>query len=193
MLRNYYYSRDNHNTPARLDQREWAQGAYLCFRSGYTDTPIGVGIDLHGFYALELDGEGGSGGAGILPLNSKKEPESEFSSAGAAVKLRGLDNALEACDQYLENPVVAEGVSRLLFRPSWVRRQKTTAYRTYPFSIFCSQCMKALHVTTCTINPSRRRQLGFHQHAKYCRERQLAALGVGPKEFQCENIFQSRV
>lgn len=122
MLRNYYYSRDNHNTPARLDQREWAQGAYLCFRSGYTDTPIGVGIDLHGFYALELDGEGGSGGAGILPLNSKKEPESEFSSAGAAVKLRGLDNALEACDQYLENPVVAEGVSRLLFRPSWVRR-----------------------------------------------------------------------
>lgn len=70
VLRNYYFSRDNHNTPARLDQREWVQGAYLSFRSGYTDTPIGVGIDVHGFYGLKLDGGGGSGGAGLLPLLS---------------------------------------------------------------------------------------------------------------------------
>jgi len=45
LLRNYYFSRDNHDTPARLDQREWVQGAYLSFRSGYTVSPIGVGID----------------------------------------------------------------------------------------------------------------------------------------------------
>lgn len=113
LLRNYYFSRDNHNTPARLDQREWAQGAYLSFRSGYTDTPIGVGVDVHGFYGLKLDGGGGSGGAGLLPLNSKKEPESEFSAAGAALKLRGFDSLVQVGDQYLENPVVAGGVSRL--------------------------------------------------------------------------------
>lgn len=113
LLRNYYFSRDNHNTPARLDQREWVQGAYLSFRSGYTDTPIGIGVDVHGFYGLKLDGGGGSGGAGLLPLDSKKEPESEFSAAGAALKLRGFDSLAQAGDQYLENPVVAGGVSRV--------------------------------------------------------------------------------
>ncbi|MEG1343319.1 MAG: OprD family outer membrane porin, partial [Pseudomonas sp.] len=38
LLRNYYFARDNHHTPARRDQREWAQGVLLSFRSGYTDT-----------------------------------------------------------------------------------------------------------------------------------------------------------
>lgn len=113
LLRNYYLSRDNHDTPTRLDQREWVQGAYLSFRSGYTDTPIGVGIDVHGFYGLKLDGGGGSGGAGLLPLNSKKEPESDFSAAGATIKFRGFGSLVQAGDQYLENPVVAGGVSRV--------------------------------------------------------------------------------
>ncbi|WP_408596791.1 OprD family outer membrane porin [Pseudomonas sp. PLMAX] len=113
LLRNYYFSRDNHDTPARLDQREWVQGAYLSFRSGYTDTPIGVGVDVHGFYGLKLDGGGGSGGAGLLPVNTKREPESDFSAAGAALKFRGFDSLLQAGDQYLENPVIAGGVSRV--------------------------------------------------------------------------------
>ncbi|MCT2378443.1 OprD family porin, partial [Pseudomonas aeruginosa] len=63
-LRNYYFARDNHDAPSRRDQREWAQGLMLSFRSGYTDTPIGIGLDAHAFYGLRLDGGGGSGGAG---------------------------------------------------------------------------------------------------------------------------------
>ncbi|MGV8384442.1 OprD family outer membrane porin, partial [Pseudomonas aeruginosa] len=27
-----------------------AQGLMLSFRSGYTDTPIGIGLDAHAFY-----------------------------------------------------------------------------------------------------------------------------------------------
>lgn len=114
LLRNYYLGRDNHNTPSRLDQREWVQGVYLSFRSGYTDTPIGVGVDVHGFYGLKLDGGGGSGGAGLLPLDSKKAPESDSSAAGAALKLRGFGSLVQAGDQYLDNPLVASGVSRVV-------------------------------------------------------------------------------
>ncbi|SUD31313.1 outer membrane porin, OprD family [Pseudomonas fluorescens] len=113
LLRNYYLGRDNHNTPSRRDQREWVQGVYLSFRSGYTDTPIGVGLDVHGFYGLKLDGGGGSGGAGLLPLDSEGAPQSDFSSAGAALKLRGFDSLMQAGDQYLENPLIASGVSRV--------------------------------------------------------------------------------
>lgn len=57
-IRNYYFARDNHDTPSRRDQREWAQGLMLSFRSGYTDTPIGIGLDAHAFYGLRLDGGG---------------------------------------------------------------------------------------------------------------------------------------
>lgn len=83
-LRNYYFARDNHDAPSRRDQREWAQGLMLSFRSGYTDTPIGIGLDAHAFYGLRLDGGGGSGGAGVLPLDSAGRPADSFSAAGAA-------------------------------------------------------------------------------------------------------------
>ncbi|VFT62957.1 porin [Pseudomonas aeruginosa] len=113
-IRNYYFARDNHDTPSRRDQREWAQGLMLSFRSGYTDTPIGIGLDAHAFYGLRLDGGGGSGGAGVLPLDSAGRPADSFSAAGAALKLRGLDSLLKIGDQLLENPVIASGVSRMV-------------------------------------------------------------------------------
>jgi len=112
LLRNYYFGRDNHHTPARRDQREWAQGVLLSFRSGYTDTLIGMGLDVHGFSAVRLDG-GGSGGAGLLPLNSRGQLEDEFSAAGAAMKFRAFDSLLKVGDQLLENPLIASGSSRL--------------------------------------------------------------------------------
>ncbi|VCY56658.1 Porin D [Pseudomonas aeruginosa] len=98
-IRNYYFARDNHDTPARRDQREWAQGFMLSFRSGYTDTPVGVGLDVHGFYGLRLDGGGGSGGSGLLPLDARGRPEDRFSAAGAALKLRGFDSLVKIGDQ----------------------------------------------------------------------------------------------
>lgn len=113
-VRNYYFARDNHDTPSRRDQREWAHGLMLSFRSGFTDTPVGVGLDVHGFYGLRLDGGGGSGGGGVLPLDSQGRPADHFSAAGAALKLRGFDSLMQIGDQLLENPVVASGVSRMI-------------------------------------------------------------------------------
>ncbi|WP_416310271.1 OprD family outer membrane porin [Pseudomonas sp. W03] len=113
LVRNYYLQRDNHSDLVTSNPTEWAQGFLLSFRSGFTDTPIGVGVDAHGFLGLKLDGGGGSGGAGLLPLDSSRKPEDEFSSAGAALKLRYLDTLVKAGDQLVENPLVASGTSRL--------------------------------------------------------------------------------
>ncbi|KJK05882.1 MULTISPECIES: OprD family outer membrane porin [Pseudomonas] len=113
VLRNYYFQRDNHSDLVRRDPTEWAQGFLLSFRSGFTDTPIGVGVDAHAFLGLKLDGGGGSGGAGLLPLDASGAPEDEFSSAGAALKLRYLDTLVKAGDQLVENPLVGSGTSRL--------------------------------------------------------------------------------
>ncbi|WP_152223707.1 OprD family outer membrane porin [Pseudomonas sp. SCB32] len=113
LVRNYYFQRDNHSGPATNDPNEWAQGFLLSYRSGFTDTPIGVGIDAHGFLGLKLDGGGGSGGAGLLPLDSSRKPDDDFSSAGAALKFRYRETLVRAGDQLVENPLVASGTSRL--------------------------------------------------------------------------------
>jgi len=113
LVRNYYFQRDNHSDLVTRDPTEWAQGFLFSFRSGFTDTPVGVGVDAHAFLGLKLDGGGGSGGAGLLPLDAALGPESEFASAGAALKLRYLDTLVKAGDQLLENPIVASGTSRL--------------------------------------------------------------------------------
>ena len=114
-LRNYYFARDNHDTPSRRDQREWAQGLMLSFRSGYTDTPIGVGLDAHAFYGLRLDGGGGSGGAGVLPLDSAGRPADSFSAAGAPQAARPGQPA-EDRRPVAGEPVIASGVV------AWCRR-----------------------------------------------------------------------
>lgn len=113
ILRNSFFDRNNHHTPDGRDQREWVQGGWLSFRSGYTDTPVGFGFDVHSFYALKLDGGGGHGGAGLMPLDSTGKPESNYSNIGGALKIRGFDSLVQAGDQLLENPVIASGVSRM--------------------------------------------------------------------------------
>ncbi len=113
LVRNYYFQRDNHSDLVPRDPTEWAQGFLFSFRSGFTDTPVGLGVDAHAFLGIKLDGGGGSGGAGLLPLDSSLKPGDTFSSAGAALKLRYLDTLVKAGDQLVENPVVASGTSRL--------------------------------------------------------------------------------
>lgn len=113
LIRNYYLQRDNHSDLVTRDPSEWAQGFLLSFRSGFTDTLIGIGVDAHGFLGLKLDGGGGSGGAGLLPLESTGKPEDEFSSAGAALKFRYLNTLVKAGDQLVENPLIGSGTSRL--------------------------------------------------------------------------------
>ncbi|MDH0647916.1 OprD family porin [Pseudomonas sp. GD03858] len=113
LVRNYYFQRDNHSDLVSRDPTEWAQGFLFSFRSGFTDTPIGMGVDAHAFLGLRLDGGGGSGGAGLLPLDSALRPDDDFASAGAALKFRYRDTLVKAGDQLLENPIVASGTSRL--------------------------------------------------------------------------------
>lgn len=113
LVRNYYFQRDNHTALATRDPNEWVQGFLLSFRSGFTDTPVGVGVDAHAFLGLKLDGGDGSGGAGLMPLDASLKPESEFASAGAALKFRYFDTLIKAGDQLVENPLVASGTSRL--------------------------------------------------------------------------------
>ncbi len=120
LTRNYYFNHGRRHASGH-DSKEWAQGFIATFQSGYTPGVVGFGVDAYGMLGLKLDGGGGTGGTSILPITapskegyeSGKAPD-EFSSGGAALKIRAFDTELKLGDQFLSNPVVAGGESRML-------------------------------------------------------------------------------
>ncbi|MCF5061342.1 outer membrane porin, OprD family [Pseudomonas syringae] len=112
--RNYYMNRDRRDIPTD-DSKEWGQGFLGTFESGYTQGTVGFGLDAHAMLGLKLDGGGGTDGSSILPYGSGngKAPGS-FSTAGGTLKMRAFDTELKAGDLFLNNPVIAGGMTRML-------------------------------------------------------------------------------
>ncbi|MGC5703678.1 OprD family porin [Pseudomonas sp. NFXW11] len=111
--RNYYMNRNRHQH--NDDNIEWGQGFLGIFESGYTQGTLGFGVDANAMLGLKLDGGGGTDGSSILPIGdgNGKAPGS-FSTAGATLKMRAFDTELKAGDLFLNNPVIAGGMSRML-------------------------------------------------------------------------------
>ncbi len=84
--RNYYYNRNNKN--GGVDDKDWTQGFFGNFSSGYTQGLIGVGIDAFGYAGFKLDGSDKYSGSGNLVTDSEGKNEDSFGKAGAAVKFR---------------------------------------------------------------------------------------------------------
>ncbi|KFE53127.1 OprD family porin [Pseudomonas syringae] len=94
-------------------RQEWAQGFIANFQSGFTQGQIGVGLDAHAFYGLKLDGGRGHAGTGLLPLDSDGRAENDYSSAGAAIKLRYSKTTLKFGEMEVETPVFDTADKRL--------------------------------------------------------------------------------
>ncbi|WP_225923260.1 OprD family porin [Pseudomonas farris] len=111
--RNYYMNRNRQQHTD--DNIEWGQGLIGIFESGYTQGTLGFGVDANAMLGLKLDGGGGTDGSSILPISdgNGKAPGS-FSSGGGTLKMRALDTELKAGDLFLNNPVIAGGMSRML-------------------------------------------------------------------------------
>ena len=111
--RNYYMNRNRlqHSD----DNIEWGQGLLGVFQSGYSQGSVGFGADAHAMLGLKLDGGGGTDNSSLLPVSdgNGKAPAS-FSTAGATLKMRAFDTELKAGDLFLNNPVIAGGMSRML-------------------------------------------------------------------------------
>ncbi|MET0948951.1 MAG: OprD family porin [Pseudomonas sp.] len=94
-------------------KQEWAQGFIANLKSGFTQGEIGVGIDAHGFYGLKLDSGRGRSGTGLLPLDSQGRAEDDYSSAGAALKLKYSQTTLKFGEMEVETPVFDTADKRL--------------------------------------------------------------------------------
>ncbi|WP_312932107.1 OprD family porin [Stutzerimonas nitrititolerans] len=107
LLRNTYWNRDHNNGNDDVDT--WAQGFILTFESGFTQGPVGFGVDAFGLLGLRLDG----GQRDMFPQDGDKWAD-DLSQAGAAVKARFSNTVIKHGDQFTSLPVLASDDSRLL-------------------------------------------------------------------------------
>jgi len=88
-LRNFYYDRDYRDGSGQSQAQEWAQGIIFNYTSGFTEGPIGFGLNAVGMLGLKLDSGPGRTGTGILAYNtSSHEVEDDYSKFGLAAKAR---------------------------------------------------------------------------------------------------------
>jgi imipenem/basic amino acid-specific outer membrane pore len=112
-VRNYYFNRDNKNGNA--DLRDWTQGFWGNFSSGYTQGTVGVGVEAFGYFGVKLWGPDEYSGSTNLAFNPvTRDNEDTLAKAGAAAKFRISKTELKVGDMQPTAPVFAVGGSRLL-------------------------------------------------------------------------------
>ncbi|MCS4251473.1 OprD family porin [Pseudomonas sp. BIGb0164] len=121
--RNVYFNQDNRSGPAQPSKlEEWGQGFILNFTSGYTQGPVGVGVDALGMLGIRLDsGRGTHGnpnsvtqGGFVFPTDSDGRAVSDFSSLGLTGKVRVAKTELKVGTLMPRLPVVVYNDGRLL-------------------------------------------------------------------------------
>ncbi len=113
-MRNFYFNRDFRDSgAAKAKSEEWAQGFLLNAQSGYTQGPVGVGVDLIGRLGVKLDSGGGRTGSLLLPADGDRSAD-DFSSLGAAVKLKVSRTELKVGELLPTLPILQYNDARLL-------------------------------------------------------------------------------
>ncbi|WP_426140034.1 OprD family porin [Pseudomonas sp. DWP3-1-2] len=114
LSRNFFLQNDYRTGHEQKNyKQEWAQGFIANLQSGFTSGDVGVGIDAHGFYGLKLDSGRGRSGTGLLPLDTQGRAEDEYSSAGAALKLKYSRTTLKFGEMEVQTPVFDTADKRL--------------------------------------------------------------------------------
>ncbi|MCF7204089.1 OprD family porin [Pseudomonas oligotrophica] len=115
--RNYYFSRDFSDIVGPSTQskaEEWAQGFVLNAQSGFTDGPVGFGLDAIGLLGLKLDSSPDRAGTGLLPGAYGEQAPDDYSRLGVAAKMRISKTVLRVGELQPNLPVLTATDNRLL-------------------------------------------------------------------------------
>ncbi|TCM66595.1 outer membrane OprD family porin [Acinetobacter calcoaceticus] len=105
-LRNFYQDRHYEND-ARPSMGSWSQGITGRFQSGYTDTPLQVGVDVMGQYALRLNDLHAGNKNNILPYDeASKTQYRDYGKMGLTLKLKYQDSELKIGELEPKLPVI---------------------------------------------------------------------------------------
>ncbi|MFV0456220.1 MAG: OprD family outer membrane porin [Pseudomonas sp.] len=112
LMRNTYWNRDHKD--GNRDVEAWAQGFILTFESGFTQGPVGFGVDAFGLLGLRLDGGRSDMFPDRDPRDDHEDWADDISQAGAAIKARLSNTVIKYGNQFANLPVIASDDSRLL-------------------------------------------------------------------------------
>ncbi|QHG64375.1 OprD family porin [Pseudomonas putida] len=116
-LRNFYFNNDFRDQAGSLGQsktEEWAQAFMLDFKSGYTEGPVGVGLDVLGLMGVTLDsGEGRHRGSSMIPADGSGAAR-QWSRLGITPKLKVAKTELRYGTLQPKLPVLTYNDGRLL-------------------------------------------------------------------------------
>ncbi|XTZ39104.1 OprD family outer membrane porin [Salmonella enterica] len=116
LLRNAYINRDYRD--GADNKAEWGQGIIATFESGFTQGPVGFGVDGIAQYGVRLDGGRGRSGAGGIDFfaqDNDGKAKSDLAKFGATAKMRISNTVLSYGTQRPALPIVTADASRLLF------------------------------------------------------------------------------
>jgi len=115
--RNFYMNRDFREDDKGVTQskaEEWGQGFMLRYNSGFTEGPVGVGVDGLGLLGIKLDSGGGTSRTGALLVQRDGEVADEFSFLGLTAKARLAQSLLTVGTHEPLLPVAYRNDTRLL-------------------------------------------------------------------------------
>jgi len=114
-LRNFYIHRNFVDDGAtRSKAEEWTQSFILDLQSGYTEGPIGFGIDVLGLWSVKLDGGKGTSGTQLLPVGKDGDPADQFGRLAVAGKLRFSKTEVKAGEWSPALPILRSDDGRSL-------------------------------------------------------------------------------
>jgi len=128
-LRNFYMNRDFRSGDGQSKAEEWAQGFMLKMASGYTEGPLGFGLDAIGLLGVKLDSSPDRVGTGLLQSDREapNRAQDDYGSAGLTAKARLSATTLHVGTLQPLLPVVMRNDSRLLpqtFRGAWLQSKE---------------------------------------------------------------------
>ncbi|WP_297845245.1 OprD family porin [Pseudomonas sp.] len=114
-VRNFFINRDFVNPAnAQKTAQEWTQSFILDARSGFTQGPVGFGVDVLGLYSVKLDGSKGTGGTQLLPIQHDGYPADDFGRLGVAAKARFSKTELKVGEWVSTLPILRSDDGRSL-------------------------------------------------------------------------------
>ena len=128
-LRNFYMNRDFRQSGApQSEADEWAQGFIMKIESGYTDGPVGFGVDAIGLLGVKLDSSPDRSGTGILQRDREtNRAQDDYGTAGLTAKAKMSNTTLHVGTLQPIIPVVMRNDSRLLpsiYRGAWLQSKE---------------------------------------------------------------------
>lgn len=111
MFRNFYFDRDYKGETNVSARREWA------IKSGFTEGPVGFGLDLQGMWGVKLDSSRDRTGTNLLPVDRHSgKAQDEYAELGLTGKLRYSQTELYVGTVAPQLPILISSPARLLWQ-----------------------------------------------------------------------------